>query len=150
MSSWWFVLYISVIHYSVCGLVIQLIIALRLPLSLLLTLESRRSMLSRLLLLWMRPLMRRSDGLPWLVLDEDAAVTEPAVGLGCILRSAPREREEGGGQRKNNSATSGRVSTHPAWLYHSRTKCHGQDWRRGGRTQWSRFLLFKRPQSPAG
>lgn len=59
-----------------------------------LTLESRRSMLSKLLLRWMRPLMRRSDGLPWMVLTEEAAVTEPAVGLGCILKSTRREHEE--------------------------------------------------------
>lgn len=60
-----------------------------------LTLESSRSMLSRLLLLCMRPLMRRRDGLPWTVLAEEAAVMEPAVGLGCILG--------GGGRKKNNN-----------------------------------------------
>lgn len=49
-------------------------------------------MLSRLLLLWMRPLMRRSDGLPWAVLTEEAAVTEPAVGLGCILEKDKDEK----------------------------------------------------------
>lgn len=59
-------------------------------------------MLSKLLLLWMRPLMRRSDGLPWLVLTEEAAVTEPAVGLGCILRWAEREQEEEGGKQQHH------------------------------------------------
>lgn len=44
-----------------------------------------------------------------MVLAEEAAVMEPAVGLGCILRSARKEREDGGGQRKNKSTTSGQV-----------------------------------------
>lgn len=44
-----------------------------------LTLPSSRSMLSRLLLLWMRPLILRSDGLPWLTVAAGGAAAE-AVG----------------------------------------------------------------------
>lgn len=53
-------------------------------------------MLSRLLLLWMRPLMRRRDGLPWTVLAEEAAVMEPAVGLGCILGEEKKKQKKTG------------------------------------------------------
>lgn len=76
-------------------------------------------MLSRLLLLWMRPLMRRSEGLPWTVLTEEAAVMEPAVGLGWILEGNRRKRRR---RRKNKNITSGQVSPHHAQLFLSGTK----------------------------
>lgn len=77
-----------------------------------LTLESSRSMLSRLLLLWMRPLMRRREGLPWTVLAEEAAVIEPAVGLGCIL----------GGWGTKKKMLSGQASTHHSVVFSQRDK----------------------------
>ena len=53
--------------------------------------------------------MRRSDGLPWTVLAEEAAVMEPAVGLGCILGSAQEvgweEEEEKEKQQHNIRAS---------------------------------------------
>lgn len=48
-----------------------------------LTLESRSSILSRLLLLWMRPLIRLKEGLPWL--PEEAPALEVSE-LGVTLR----------------------------------------------------------------
>lgn len=78
-------------------------------------------MLSRLLLLWMRPLMRRSDGLPWMVLTEEAAVMEPAVGLGCILRSARRERR-GSGREKQQHYIGGRKNTSNTVVWQQRKK----------------------------
>lgn len=44
-----------------------------------LTLESSRSMLSRLLLRWMRPLMRRREGFPWLMGNERVEVAGIAI-----------------------------------------------------------------------
>lgn len=58
-----------------------------------LTLESSRSMLSRLLLRWMRPLMRRSDGFPWLTgrerVEEAEIAIAPAPPVAPVGSSAP-------------------------------------------------------------
>lgn len=54
-----------------------------------LTLESSRSMLSRLLLRWMRPLMRRREGLPWLMGNERVEVA------GIAIAPAPPVAPEG-------------------------------------------------------
>lgn len=58
-----------------------------------LTLDSSRSMLSRLLLRWMRPLMRRSDGFPWLMgrerVEEAEIAIAPAPPVAPVGSSAP-------------------------------------------------------------
>lgn len=96
-----------------------------------LTLESRRSMLSRLLLLWMRPLMRRSDGLPWTVLAEEPAVMEPAVGLGWILmpvkEKAERETQWANcHEQKGKAALCRRPQRAAGWWYlETCFKCQG-------------------------
>ena len=58
--------------------------------------------------------------------------------------------QHGGSRRRtkrNHSSTSGQVSAIPAWLYHSRTKCHRQDGRKKTPTAFT-FALFQNATVP--
>lgn len=70
---------------------------------------------------------------------------EPAVGLGCILKSARREQEEEDKKKQQNYI---RASTYTSSMVVSQRDKVRQA--RPKKRRENTFLLFKRPQSPAG